>query len=244
VNFLQLCQRVSFESGQQGSGPADVVNQIGILADIVRWTADSWNEIQAEKDWNFLHATKTITLAVNVQSYSIFGTNPGDLNWQDLRWIDLVAKVIVTKTNGAGKYFLNFLPWPKWRARYGLVTNWAVGPPAYFTWAPGDILIVDSLPDDTHTIEFPYWTIAQVLAAQNDIPSAIRPELHMVIVWRAVQKFLAKKESARYQNAVQQEGPLYHRLMRYYLPPIEVGPSPITHVPNYNPPDSAYGKPY
>lgn len=229
MNFLQICQFAAREAGIPGGGPADVANQANALGTMVARVADVWLEIQGEKRWLFLRSNKTVVLTVGLQDYSIAGTgaNPGDLNWQDLREIDTADKIIVTRSDGS-KGYLNLLSWQTYRERYGLVPTVPNGPPEAVTLTPDGKLRFYPAPDAAHSIDFPYWKTAVTLTNKGDTP-VILPELHAVIAWRAVHRYATPKDAiGMATHASSQEGPLYHRMMQLYLPPVECGPNPVS----------------
>ena len=79
--FLELVQDVHKEFSLSGDPPASVLNQIGLFADLVRWTADAAYEIEASRgNWNFMWSDDW-TSSVTVGSAVI--TAPTDLGAWD-----------------------------------------------------------------------------------------------------------------------------------------------------------------
>jgi hypothetical protein len=229
--FVELCQMAVRESGIASGGgalPATVENQTNVLAKMVSRVAESWVEIQGEKKWDFLRATKTFPLAVGVRTYSIEGTNPGDLDWHDLDQLDLKMLFTVTRASDGGIAPLQYRTWAKWRELYALATSWATGTASEFTIDLDGNLVFNAIPDGADVIELPYWKQPQELAQDGDEPT-IQKSMRQVIAWRAVRKFAEdKNDQGRQLRAASEESKLYHRMMRVYLPAIEVPPSPVT----------------
>lgn len=231
--FLELCQHATRESGMATGGaelPAATQGQTNALAKMVSRVAESWVEIQGEKKWNFLRKTFTFPLQLGVRTYSITGTNPGELNWQDLDVPEAKGIFTVTNASDGSVTRLRFLDWDTWRQTYALTkaTDYRPGVPSYFTIDDAGNLLIDSLPDFAHEVSIPYWAQPQTLAADGDKPS-IDVKLRRIISWRAVRKFAEdKNDQARAMKASMEENKLFHALMRKYLPPITLGPEPIT----------------
>src|SRR4051812_1078862 len=71
--YLQLCQKLSRESGSVQGGdsqPGTVVGLTGRLAKLAGWVSDSWVELQTSRpDWLFLQKTFTGALITNNTEY-------------------------------------------------------------------------------------------------------------------------------------------------------------------------------
>lgn len=229
--FLELCQAAVRESGMATGGgalPATVANQVNVLGKMVARVAEAWAEIQGEKKWDFLRGTKTFPLIVTQRSYSIEGTNVGELNWQDLSELDAKSAFVITRASDGSKALLTYRPWRKWRELYAVAVTWPVGIPSEFTIDQGLNVVFNATPDAAHSIELPYWKQPTVLAADSDKP-AIHKNIRPVIYWRAVRKFAEdKNDMGRKTRAESEESRHYHMLMRAYLPPVTAPPNPIT----------------
>ena len=72
TTFLAKCVKFREDVGISGSGPGSVVNQVGILKQIVNWVADADEEIQRLwEDWTFLFVPKVvITATADKQSFT------------------------------------------------------------------------------------------------------------------------------------------------------------------------------
>lgn len=229
--FKELCQHAVRESGMATGGtelPATVTGQTNALSKMVSRVAEAWVEIQGEKKWNFLRKTFEFALQVGVRTYDITGTDPGDLNWQDLDVLEEKGIFVLTDAVTGTKARLTYVDWDTWRQAFALTSEWPSSAPTRFTISPDDELILDTLPIAADTVSLPYWAQPQVLAEDGDEPS-IDIKLRRVISWRAARKFAEdKNDSNRVTRCSAEESKLYHGLMRKYLPPVTVGAEPIT----------------
>jgi hypothetical protein len=176
-----------------------------------------------------MKALKTFNLVPTQRRYLIAGTNPGELNWQNLKKLDDGSIFVITRAADGAKAPLAYMPWSKWRQQYALTSTWSGGPPSAFTITPDGYLEFNATPDAADTIELPYWKTAQTLAADGDEPEGVEDDLHMVIVWRTVIRFATPKGALTLASyASTKEFPLYSKLMTLHLPAVECGPNPIT----------------
>lgn len=207
MNFLQLCQKVAFESGtipaSNGTNlPAAVTGQTGRLAKIVEWVKDSWEDIQAERsDWDFMRSPFTSTdIVQSTAKYSA-----ADLSITDWReWImtreahrDSNFTIYLTATGVADEAPLFFKDWPSFQILLrGPQTE---NRPQHITIDPDGELRLHPTPDAAYTLRGRYLRVPQVFSAPDDEPTNLASYHHRLIVWWALSKYLAVDEEAATQ---------------------------------------------
>jgi len=132
--FLQIAQNVRAQSGISGDGPVNVENQVGIMADVVRWTAEAYNEIQSMyENWNFLHNTYTFVLQGGHQSYnpSILVGSRGGIGVRTPTLDTFTIKEIL----GREQIRLKYMSWAVWQIDNEVLKG-KVGKPEWYTEAP------------------------------------------------------------------------------------------------------------
>lgn len=185
--FIELCKDVRKECGVALSTvtlPTTVNNQVGQLANIVRWVRMVWDEIQGDQlwDWQWEEATVTILAATN----STAGAIPAN------RYVKDAARI--------GERFLQYLPWETFRLVYPVVTDGAVGQePSAWSIKPSGAFVVDIKPTVDVGVSVERYALPVSLALDSDVP-AMPADLHPLIVWGATMKY-AGEEEAGVRNA-------------------------------------------
>lgn len=181
MTFLELCQAVRRECGIQGTGPAAVTSQTGLLSRVVNWVIDADNLIQSmNPDWNFLWAefTGNTTLA------SSYLTKPADFGMWD-------REAFAIARGTADGRPLSFVDFQDWRRSHGLKVN---AEPSSITILPDNNLAFPAPANGTHEIYGNYWKVPVKLAANTDV-SPIPLRFHRIIVARAKMWYFEDIES-------------------------------------------------
>lgn len=186
MNYLQLCQDVSRESGTVSGDttPTTTTGQSGRLLKIVNWTAKAWLAIQnLHDDWLWMRSEFTGAIVVGTMRYT--DATLGITRWG--RWItdDHSVTLYTTSLGVADEGELLFIDWTTWRQRYGRGAQ-TPNRPIEYSVSPLGELCVGPTPDVPYVIRGEFQKSAQALAANADIPELPDTNLHSVIVWRAL----------------------------------------------------------
>lgn len=192
MTFLELCQRFRRETGYGSDGPSAVTGQTGYHQQAVEWVSDAYVQIQNRLNWRWLRKEFTLTTTASDYSYAF-----GDCtdvaastaiarfkSWQiQDRWNP--PKCYLQSTGQGTEYPLTYIPWDSFQYIYRL-GNREEGAPAHISIDPADNLVIGPTPNDIYVITGEFNRSAQVLAADDDVPE-IHSDLHMLIVWTAME---------------------------------------------------------
>lgn len=195
MTFLELCQKVAFESGTvAGSAqPSTVMNQTGRLRHIVEWVRDAWRAIQnARTDWRWMEADAQFDTLTNIAEYngeSSQVVGPRFAAWLPHRDQVETGFTISRKADGfADEGHLGYVDWPVFRR------TWQVGvhsadKPQKFSIDPAGRLVLHPTPDDVYVVRGIYRKGPQELQSNADVPEM--PARHHDVIWRSALLYLA-----------------------------------------------------
>lgn len=174
ATFLSIAQDVRAQSGISGTGPVNVENQSGIMADVVRWVVEAYDEIQTMyENWNFLFNSYFFTLQAGFDNYvtsSLVGDNGGE---KGIRTLTKDSFVINDPLGIAKKERLRYIAWSVWtiddailEGKEGKPKFWTEDPSGRLHFYPAETVAsgVDWL------IEFTGFARPDVMTASTDIP--------------------------------------------------------------------------
>lgn len=186
MNFLQLAQAVMREGGVSGS-LVTVSNQRGEAERIVRWVAQSYQEICLEEamNWNFLRKRVAVQLTPGTGEYLA-----ADLGISDLAQWDVNTMRVALNANLSDETFLSDMRWNEFRDFWLFSTRRDVlSRPLNCSIAPDGIAIaIGPKPDAAYWLNLEYIKQPAELLSDNDIP-VIPARFHMLIVWRALRHY-------------------------------------------------------
>jgi len=228
ATFLQLCQRVHryarVGEDPPGSAPVTVTDQDGVLAEIVGWVQDAYEDVQADQDdWRFREAAGDVPVAAGERTVDVAVT----LNDYDVLrpyTADFCRRHILCAYSGQGaadRHPVWFVEWEDWRGgRYerGEAVD-DIGRPQYFTIRPDGQLRLYPAPDALVTLTLAYHRVLQAMEDDSDVP--ILPERHHnVIVWRALMYYADTRDKTQepYQKWERRRKQAMQRLYRDQLP--------------------------
>lgn len=228
ATFLQLCQRVHryvrIGEDAPGTAPETVVGQEGVLAEIVGWVQDAYEDIQADQDdWRFREAAGDVPVAAGVRTVDA-GVTLDDYDALRPYTGDFFRRHILCAYSGQGaadRQPVWFVEWEEWRGgRYerGEAAA-ATGRPQYFTVMPDGQLRLYPAPDANVDLTLAYHRALQTLASDGDVP--ILPERHhAAIVWRALMYYADTRDKTQepYQKWERRRKQAMRRLYRDQLP--------------------------
>ena len=191
MTFLELCKKVRQSCGVQGSGPGSVVDQVGILKQIVDWTADADMDVQsAHPDWNFLwdSYSVTTTTALGFTSDTTLGSAalsvPDDLGIWDRESFGIARGTATGRS-------INLISYEEWRSNFSLKSN---AEPYSLCIAPNGKLFLSAPANDSYSITADYWKTPTRLAANSDEP-VYPARFQQIIVAKAKMYYFEYVES-------------------------------------------------
>jgi len=221
VEFLDLVQLLHYEAKLPGAPPDAVTGQSGRAADLVRWTAEAWNDLQREKDgrWKWRLSDWTFDSAADDADYTY-----GEIT-------DVDAAAVITRFHAwefdeeappliylvsDGKATENELPvldWFDFRRLYIKGTHTSAPPTCISVKPNNNTLYLGPTPDDIYRITGNYWKSIQTLVADADTPE-MPSDYHVLIVYRALQKYAYNIVGQEVLARANAEGmPLYDALI-------------------------------
>lgn len=218
MNYIQLVQDLHAESMVSSPAPSSVTNQIGQLADLVRWIKDAWNEIAGIRDeWLFKLTDVSFNTTIGVGDYDPALPPFALPNFSD--WVPNSFRYFTLPAGVTSEQFVGWMQYPEFRDYY-LFGSWRTtkGPPIAMCSAPNKHLLIGPLPDKVYTIIGQYQSYAPELVLDTDVPG-IPARFHKLIVYRALQAYaltLAAPEALA--KAERGEARLMPQLMRHQLP--------------------------
>lgn len=224
--FLKICQDTARQAGltESRSVPTSVLNQDGTMGLIVDWVAESWVDIQREKNyWKFQYQAFTATMVQDLNTYAASDLGITRLN----RWVTGADESklsspmwVYDKAIGASdERPIAYVPYSQFRDCYMRGDNASVtGRPQYFTVEPDNELTFYPIPDQAYGLKGEYYKSAQNLAANADVPD-MPADYHSLIKWVALGKY-ATYDEAQVQAAgwFKQERTLRSDLVRDQTP--------------------------
>lgn len=218
--FLELCNIVAKECGNDAV--TTVVGQSGNRADTVRWTAQSWMDIQqSQRHWEWMRDSFSFTTTAAQEAYTPTGAAPTGAALTAFRfWYTNTFRCYSAL---ADEQHIHFVRYPVYRDRYqfGAQTS---SRPVHFTIRPQDkAILLANIPDAAYTIRGEYQKCATELSANTDEPG-MPDEFHILVAYGAMLKYAAV-ENAPEVEARAREGwrVTMNKLIADQLPAIEFG---------------------
>jgi len=205
MTFLELAKAVRQECGVQGTGPAAVTSQSGLLLKIVDWTANADLLVQSlHPDWNFLWAEYTSDTSVD----SVSLTKPDDFGMWDKESFGVARGVATGRP-------LSVVSYKEWRSNFSLKTNAA---PYSLCIMPDGNLSLSAPADAVYSIYGNYWEDTTLLTANADTPS-YPVKYQRVIITRAKMWYFEYVESTtQWEQAKKEYDEVLKKLEGYALP--------------------------
>jgi hypothetical protein len=192
VNYLQIVQRLHRESGRSTAAPTTVVGANERHARLFDWAADSWRDLQGERDWRWMRASLDVALTIDQKVYTGAGlgaTRFGRWRQQDREYSPGIY--IDGSINTLQE--LEFLQLDEFNRQWVYRNDYA-SQPLNWTVDNDNQLLIGPKPALAYKLRVDYWKSASELAADADTPDM--PErFHMLLVWRALQE-VAKFDAA------------------------------------------------
>lgn len=209
ATFLQLVQDLARESGTLAgatslttlSGASNRANQL------VYWTNRAWEDIQQQRNWNWMRGEFSSTLSIDTLRYTAasFGLTRFR-NWiTDTRFYQPLT-IYDASIGQSDEGPLRFIPWDMWRDLYDRGSHDSNRPVDYSV-SPARELCFGPKPDKAYAVRGEYWKSQQSLSADSDEPEC-PAEHHQTIVYRA---WMLMGESDESPITIQAAQPEYRR---------------------------------
>lgn len=205
MTFLELCKRTRRECGIQGSGPAAVTSQSGLLLRIVEWVQEADMYIQRlHSDWEFLWSEFTDDTTLGSADIS----KPSDLGvWN-------IESFAVDKGTDDGRN-LPWMPLSEWSEYLSSKSN---DEPTRICVMPSGNLKLEYPADGVYEIYAQYWKKATKLTTSGQSP-LYDQEYQRAIVEKAKMFYFADQEMVNlYQVAEKDFNEVIQRMKDRYLP--------------------------
>lgn len=200
---LQLVQRLAQECGIDE--PSATTGQTGEDLRLVNWIDQAWSEVQSKRqDWrwmrssNILGAGVSFTTTAGEPVYAL-GTDPGDVGVLPdnfTAWVKGSFRNYLTSVGYTGEIFMDSIGYEAWLDgyMYGAMRNVQTRPVAVAI-GPNNELCLGPPPTSDYTITGDYFMAPSAMAADDDTPTGLPQQFHMVIVYLAMTYY------ARYESA-------------------------------------------
>lgn len=197
MDFLELAQETRRLSGVGGTGPANTETATGMELKIVNYVKNAWLDIQTHpKNWKWMWEDYSVDLQPppGVQPLQTI------LNTRQYALIDCdkirveTFRSYLTSLGEPDRQRMTWVPWRRFRGRFGVVDE-AANRPLQASRQPTGDLVLYPKPDDVYSIEFESFRRPQQLVANGDTPE-MPAEFHMLIVYEALKRF-GKAENAQ-----------------------------------------------
>ncbi len=226
---LELVQALHQECGVSGLAITSTINQTGENLRLVNWLDRAWNEIQTMySDWNWMLASNILGSGmsfetVNLQTNYPLGTGAGTCGVEEEDFGSWKTDTFRCQTTSIGvldEQIIAYREYDVWRDLYMIgATRTVAQRPTVFAVAPTDDSICLPPPTATYTITGDYFVKPSAMAADSDEPAGLPSQYHMMIVYRAMQKYGRYEASPEVvSGGRQEEGRLMSTLQIGYLP--------------------------
>ncbi len=197
MNYLELCNKLHEKTGESGADLTTVSGQTGYYKKITEYIKDAWVDIQSKHTtWRFLRKSALPTIAASSNSIDAESWVSSNLSLSiDYIHIDTFS-IYDTSKGVSDESPLIYVPWEHWKYRFGIsYADGVEGRPVHITIDPSTgNLIVGPTSDGAYTIGFEFQAVPVELATDSDVP-AITKNMHMIIVWHALERYGSREES-------------------------------------------------
>jgi hypothetical protein len=208
--FLELVQDTARQSGTLAGGVtlASVAGVTGRADKLVNWVKRAWEDVQNQREWDFLKAEFEGTLTGGTRRYTAASFNLTRFKrWESDSPFYQPTTLYDPDIGQSDETALRIIAFDVWRASYDRGEHDSARPVVYAI-SPAGELCFGPTPDKTYTLRGEYRKAPLVLAANGDTPEA-PAHLHQIIVHRAMVLMGGSDESPITITTAQNE---YRRL--------------------------------
>lgn len=183
MNFLQGVQRLHSETMNTTAAPTTVVGSTGRVLRLCNAYADAWQELQSERDWEWMRGTTDAPLTIGLQTYT--GTALGATRFGRWRHEDETYWPIV---------YVNGTPNAQWPLhQWGLddfKQEWIYrtqggSTPIAFAIDNTEQFLLGPAPSVAYMIRADYWKEPSKLTVDADEPD-LPTRFELLPMWRAL----------------------------------------------------------
>lgn len=174
---------------------ASVAGVSGRADKLVTWVKRAWEDVQNQREWNFLKGEFEATLTAGARRYTASSFNIERFKrWETDTPFFQPVTLYDPAIGQSDETALRQVPYDVWRTRYDRGVHDQNRPTVYAVCGSGDNICFGPTPDKTYTVRGGYRKSPQILSGNTDVPEA--PEhLHQIIVHRAMVLMGAGDES-------------------------------------------------
>lgn len=195
--YLELVQDLARQSGTLAGGVnlASIAGVTGRADKLVFWIKRAWEDVQNQRDWNFLKGEFEASLTGGTNRYTAASFNLAERfkRWETDTPFYQPTTIYDPDIGQSDETALRLIAYDVWRSSYDRGAHDAARPVVYAVSPSGD-LCFGPTPDKTYTLRGEYRKGPQILAANGDTPEA-PTHLHQIVVHRAMVLMGASDES-------------------------------------------------
>jgi len=209
-------------------------NQAGSIGRLVTWVNQAWNEVQTEHDdWIWMRSTAglgagmsfvpAVGLGAFPQASFPLGTTAGTTCGVDPtkfgKWVKNSFRNYTTSVGPINEIFMDQISYDDWYNVYLFGANRSVQTrPVAIATGPDESICLGPPSNGLYTITGDYIVAPTLMSADTDVPNLLPNQYHMLIVYKAMQKY------GMYESApeVVQRGEMEYGLMLAQLEAIKM----------------------
>lgn len=183
MNFLQGVQRLHSETMNTTAAPTTVVAATGRVLRLCNAYADAWQELQSERDWEWMRGTTDAPLTIGLQTYT--GTALGATRFGRWRREDATYTPYAYIAGSPNSIWpVSWWQLDEFRQRWIYVNNGQSTPIAY-TIDETQNLLIGPAPAVAYMLRAEYWKEPSSLTADADEPD-LPARFELLPMWRAL----------------------------------------------------------
>jgi len=217
MDYLALFSRAVKEAGIAGNPPTTVINQSNRRLNMVNWVSQAYEDIQLMRpNWNFMWNEFAFNIVVGQRDYLASNVGISDLKLWDHGSFLMYETALDENDQNEMLYKI----YSRWRGEHRRGMNARpTDRPQNFTILPNNQIRFEPAPDKVYTIDGEYKRSTQVLLGNDDVPTNLPNDFHMIIVWRALHYYGTRYDSSFILDTAETKfGDLLYRLEQEQLP--------------------------
>lgn len=190
-----MAQRLHRETGSSSTGPTGVTGASVAHRRLFDWIADEWRHLQGlsiTADWRWMRKSLPSTASTSLTSLTYTGASLGAADFG--RWrryaqgdgqdIEYTPRVYLP-ADPTNVFRLAWMEREQFRRVYEDTTQPA-GQPLDWTIDDEERLLIGPVSDQAYRIRADYSRAATELEDDDDVPTGLPTEFHMLLVWKAL----------------------------------------------------------
>ena len=220
MNRLQLVRRLHLECRITGSRPTTTLNQSGQIERLVSWIDTAWEDLQSlHSNWGWLRSSCSFATVAGRSTYTAAQCGVTDLG----EWIQDSFRAYNTSAGINSEVPLGKIGYDTWRDTYLFGANRSTySQPCEIAVTPDKSLAFGPITAAGHTILGDYFRAPSAMADDDEEPTGLPAEFHMLIVYMAMLDYGSAEVAAEVlDRGERKRKSLLGRLEIKYLPQIE-----------------------